>query len=66
MPSQNSNLTESTLPEWLDPFPEPHTMPRGWDLDGILPRLDPPAVEEADGAAETPPVKNQNPLKPHA
>ena len=25
---------ENVLPEWLEPFPEPLTIPLGWDLSG--------------------------------
>jgi hypothetical protein len=27
---------DNTLPEWHEPFPEPKTIPSGWDLSGIL------------------------------
>jgi hypothetical protein len=23
--------------EWYEPFPEPHTIPSGWDLSGVAP-----------------------------
>ena len=32
MSNTNSQPTEQNLPEWCDPFPEPNTMPRKWDL----------------------------------
>ncbi len=22
--------------DWLDPFPEPHTIPSGWDISGLF------------------------------
>ncbi len=52
MSTQNLNLTERDLPEWLDPFPEPRTMPCGWNLDSIVPDPNPPAVEQADDSSE--------------
>jgi hypothetical protein len=52
MSAQNLTSTESNLPEWFDPFPEPRTLPYGWDLDNIVPNLNPPAVERADASAE--------------
>ena len=27
---------ENVLPEWHEPFPEPQTIPSGWDLSEIL------------------------------
>jgi hypothetical protein len=27
---------ESTLPEWHEPFPEPQTIPSGWDLSDAI------------------------------
>lgn len=35
------------LPAWIDPFPEPRTMPGGWDLSGLL-----GAARERQGAEE--------------
>ena len=52
MPTQNSSSAEAKLPEWLDPFPEPHTLPNGWDLDSIMLPLDPPALERTDAPVE--------------
>ncbi len=53
MSTQDLDLTESNLPEWLDPFPEPHTMPRGWNLDGLVPSLNPSVNKQP--AADLPP-----------
>ena len=30
--SNNIPQPADHLPEWYDPFPEPQTMPNGWDL----------------------------------
>ena len=27
---------ESVLPEWHEPFPQPQTIPSGWDITGLL------------------------------
>jgi len=27
---------ETILPEWHEPFPEPQTIPSGWDLSEVL------------------------------
>jgi len=54
MSTQDLNIAERNLPEWLDPFPEPQTMPRGWNLDSIVPGLDSPAIEQAEDSPENP------------
>ncbi len=51
MSAQNLNSTEAKLPEWFDPFPEPHTLPYGWNLDSIVPKLNLPTVKQADASA---------------
>ena len=30
--SANQQQDEQRMPDWYDPFPEPNTMPRKWDL----------------------------------
>ena len=32
MPNTNSEPTDQTMPDWYDPYPEPNTMPRKWDM----------------------------------
>ncbi len=32
MSSTNPQPTDQRLPDWYDPFPEPNTLPRKWDL----------------------------------
>lgn len=32
MSDSNSQPADQRLPDWYDPFPEPNTMPRKWDL----------------------------------
>ena len=33
-PTENPNVPEAPI---FDPFPEPNTMPSGWDLSGLTP-----------------------------
>ena len=54
MLTQDLKLPESDLPEWLDPFPEPHTMPRGWNLDSLVQKPGEPALEHAGDFAGKP------------
>jgi len=41
--------------DWLDPFPEPHTIPSGWDFSGLFPApqtddvVDPESKSEMEG-----------------
>lgn len=37
----------------FDPFPEPQTMPKGWDLSELPPASSLPAAREADTPAES-------------
>ena len=30
--SNNNSQNTSSMPDWYDPYPEPNTMPRKWDL----------------------------------
>jgi hypothetical protein len=32
MSNTNSQPADQSMPEWYDPYPEPNTMPRKWDL----------------------------------
>ncbi len=54
MSTQDLNLTENNLPEWFDPFPEPHTMPRGWNLDSLVQKPNQPVLEQASDFAGKP------------
>jgi len=36
----------------FDPFPEPQTMPKGWDLSALTPNSNLSAVEPAEESAE--------------
>jgi len=47
---QPDNEMRNILPEWHEPFPEPQTIPIGWDLSGVLPESN-LAIEESTGKA---------------
>ncbi len=47
-PTENQDISE---PEWFDPFPEPHTIPSGWDLSELIP--DPQPAPVIDVSVET-------------
>jgi hypothetical protein len=36
----------------FEPFPEPQTMPKGWDFSGLIPADRLPTITEADFDAE--------------
>ncbi|HEY4724286.1 MAG TPA: hypothetical protein VII92_20690 [Anaerolineae bacterium] len=31
-----NNQSYEPLPEWFEPFPEPRTVPAGWDLSNLV------------------------------
>jgi hypothetical protein len=35
-PNLSHDDPESIMPEWHEPFPEPQTIPSGWDLSELL------------------------------
>jgi hypothetical protein len=37
----------------FDPFPEPQTIPAGWDMSALLPAPEPAPGAEADDAADS-------------
>jgi hypothetical protein len=43
---------ESVLPEWHEPFPQPQTIPSGWDITGLLSATMPSVVEDPELSAE--------------
>ncbi len=43
---------ESVLPEWHEPFPEPQTIPSGWDITGMLSVSMPSTVDEPEENAK--------------
>jgi len=51
MNTQNDD-TEFVQADWLDPFPEPHTIPSGWDFSGLFPAPQPDSDTDTDTAAE--------------
>jgi hypothetical protein len=30
------NTTDDSLPDWHEPFPEPNTIPDGWDVSNLM------------------------------
>ena len=48
-PEENTNASETPI---FDPFPEPQTMPSGWDLSGLTPDPEPtpttPATDDTE------------------
>ncbi len=48
-PNENPNVSETPI---FHPFPEPSTMPSGWDLSGLTP--DPQPVSSPQGATAAP------------
>ena len=39
--------------DWFDPFPQPNTIPSGWDVSGFFSEPQPASVEDADAAEES-------------
>ncbi len=37
-PTEDTNVVQNPI---FDPFPEPQTMPSGWDLSGLTPEPEP-------------------------
>ena len=48
-PTENTNVSETPI---FEPFPEPQTMPSGWDLSGLTPDPVPAPVTPATDDAE--------------
>jgi hypothetical protein len=44
-PNENTNVSETPL---FDPFPEPNTMPSGWDLSGLVSEPAPASVNATE------------------
>ena len=39
--------------QYFDPFPQPQTIPLGWDLSGLFPTLLPESLESAEDLTES-------------
>jgi hypothetical protein len=39
---------ENAMPEWYDPFPEPQTIPSGWDLSEFFSQSAPDTRDESE------------------
>ena len=57
MSTQNEN-PEATQTQWFDPFPEPHTIPSGWDLSELYPGPQPTSVSKEDHSTEIQTLNN--------
>jgi hypothetical protein len=51
MSTQNKN-PEISQAQGFDPFPEPHTIPSGWDLSELYPGSQPASVTKEDHSTE--------------
>ncbi|MGD0750000.1 MAG: hypothetical protein ABSA23_01195 [Anaerolineales bacterium] len=47
-PNSTYDGKENILPDWHEPFPEPQTIPSGWDLSEVLAGSAPVAIDETD------------------
>ena len=43
---------KNVLPEWHEPFPEPHTIPSGWDLSEVLAAPTLATIDATDATAK--------------
>ena len=66
MSSETLNLTQSNLPDWLDPFPEPQTIPGGWNVENIVPGHAQRAADPASESAEAQAMHRDDSLTLHA
>jgi len=51
MSTQNKN-PEISQAQWFEPFPEPHTIPPGWDLSELYPGSQPASDNKDDHSTE--------------
>jgi hypothetical protein len=51
-PNTPKEERDEILPEWHEPFPEPNTIPSGWNLSSILSTSLSAASMEADEESE--------------
>ncbi len=51
MTTQNEDQ-DPVQTDWLDPFPEPHTIPSGWDFSGIFPSPQADSAIDVDSPSE--------------
>jgi hypothetical protein len=55
-PPDMENESTTPLPEWFDPFPEPQTMPSGWDLSELILTSNQSTVLDSEAQAENRPL----------
>jgi hypothetical protein len=51
-PNSPHDDMDTVMPEWHDPFPEPQTIPSGWDLSEFLSASPSATIDDADVNAE--------------
>ncbi len=39
--------------DWFDPFPEPHTIPAGWDISGFFATPQADSIQEDDSNVDS-------------
>jgi hypothetical protein len=44
-PDENRDIFQS---QYFDPFPQPQTIPSGWDLSGLFPTPEPASDQQID------------------
>jgi hypothetical protein len=52
MNAAKTDENETTQTSFYDPFPEPQTVPKGWDVSNLIPRRKPIVVSEAASEME--------------
>jgi len=51
-PNKPQEEPDELLPEWHEPFPEPNTIPSGWNFSPIIPTPASASAIEAEEAAD--------------
>jgi hypothetical protein len=51
-PNLPRNDMQIVIPEWYEPFPEPQTIPSGWDLSAVLSGTALAAIDQTAVSAE--------------
>jgi hypothetical protein len=52
MTTQDENR-DTVQPQYFDPFPQPQTIPSGWDTSGLVSDPQPATVVDEEDAAES-------------
>jgi hypothetical protein len=51
-PNSPQDDMENAMPEWHEPFPEPQTIPSGWDLSAVLSASISTGLDDPDSGTE--------------